>query len=474
VWTVLPDPLSARIFFDCGIVEGLHERLGRRLRLVFLLPRAQAAEWAEGASGLDVSYLDELCPAQVGAAEKVARRTDRWLDRQIGFYPLALRHSLRRGFHRDRMRAGHRNWFLDPTRAGALPRWEPLEQAMFRWHYGRLRHVPSALRSELERERPAIVLSNMQMQVVVPLIVAARRLGLPRVGYVASWDHTVGKGVVSPHMTRYLVQNEIMRSDLERYHDIDPARVVVTGWPQTDVFSRPRPRAEFDALLAAYGLDPVLPVVLVTGNTPTNAPFEGRFVERLVAWWGESGASERFSLLFRPHPRDGRWHERFAAARNREGAHVQASSYTDIETLACLLQHAGCVVSNAGTILLDSLVNDRPAVCVLYDEGAPPGESWAAKNVTGEHYRELMRSDAFYRAESFEEVVAGLERALDRPGELAAERRRVAREVVGEVDGSAAERVVDTIVEAASAEAGSDAAHTQVRSLTTSVGGGRG
>jgi CDP-glycerol glycerophosphotransferase (TagB/SpsB family) len=125
---------------------------------------------------------------------------------------------------------------------------------------------------------------------------------------------------------------------------------------------------------------------------------------------------------------------------------VQASSYTDIETLACLLQHADCVVSNAGTILLDSLVNDRPAVCVLYDEGAPAGERHAELNVTGAHYADLVRSAAFYRAESFDDVVAGLDRALADPSELAAERARVARDVVGEVDGRAAERVVDAIV----------------------------
>ncbi|HXG76081.1 MAG TPA: hypothetical protein VNJ53_05895, partial [Gaiellaceae bacterium] len=124
------------------------------------------------------------------------------------------------------------------------------------------------------------------------------------------------------------------------------------------------------------------------------------------------------------------------------------ASFTDLDDLATVLQHAGCVVANAGTILLEALVNDRPAVCVLYDEGALPGESWALKNVIGEHYRELAASGAFYRAERFEDVVAGIERALERPGELAAERRRVVREVVGEVDGRAAERVVDAIARA--------------------------
>ena len=116
---------------------------------------------------------------------------------------------------------------------------------------------------------------------------------------------------------------------------------------------------------------------------------------------------------------------------------MQEASYTDLDDLAALLQHGDVVVCNAGTILLDALVGDRPAVCVLYDEGAPPGDSWAAKNVVGKHYEELAASGAFYRAERFEEVVAGIERALERPGELAAERAAWSTQVVGEVDGRA-------------------------------------
>jgi CDP-glycerol glycerophosphotransferase (TagB/SpsB family) len=261
---------------------------------------------------------------------------------------------------------------------------------------------------------------------------------------VASWDHTVGKGVIAPTVDRYVVQNEVMRDDLARYHGIAPERVTVTGWPQTDVYHRRRPRAGYEALLRGYGLDPARPLVLAMGNTPTNAPYEGRLVARLVEWW--EGRRDELSLLFRPHPRDRDWRDRFAPALGREGAHVQEPSYTDLDVLATLLQHGSCVVSNAGTIVLESLVNDRPTVCVLYDEGAPAGESWAAKNVLGEHYRELVESEAFYRAHDFAELTAGIERALRDPGELAAERARVARRVVGEVDGRAAERVVEAIV----------------------------
>jgi CDP-Glycerol:Poly(glycerophosphate) glycerophosphotransferase len=443
VWLVLADPLSARVFIDCGIAEGMADRFGARLQPVFLFRRAETEAWAGRLDGRGVLYADQLVPLAVRPLERVLRRGDRWLDERIGYYPLAIRLNYRHGFHLERMHSGHGNWLLDSGRAGPLPRWRRLERGMTRWHFSPRRHVSHALVERLRADRPAVVFSNLQMQAAVPYIVAARRLGLTLVGYVASWDHTVGKGVISPHLDRYIVQNDVMRDDLARFHEVDPSRVVVTGWPQTDLFHTKRPRSAYEEIVRGYGLDPGQPVVLVMGNTPTNAPYEGRFVERLVEWQAATAGAPQ--LLFRPHPRDREWRTRFAAALAGSDAAVQEPSYTDLEVLATLLQHGDCVVANAGTILLDALVNDRPAVCVLYDEGAPPGESWAAKNVIGEHYRELIASGAFLRAERFEDVVAGIERCLARPDEFAHERRRVVAAVVGEVDGRAAERVVTAI-----------------------------
>ena len=442
VWLVLPDQLSIRIFVDAGIVRGLRDRLGN-VATVFLVSPEAAAEWAGRLP--DVPVLDgDALTAPRGPFDRALGRVDAWLDCRLGYHPLAIRLNRRHGFHHDRMSPGHPNWMLDTDRDGPLPRWPVLERAMERWFFSPRRHVPRQLLETMRRDCSGLVLSNVQPHNAVPFLLAARRLELPVVGHVASWDHTVGKGVISPHCDLYVVQNRVMEDDLQRYHGIEPERVRVTGWPQTDLFHRRRTRAEFDELLRTYGLDPGRPLVLVAGNTPSNAPYEGAFVERLLEWW-DRRAGERVQLLFRPHPRDRLWQERFGAAAGREGAVVQEASYTDLSDLATLLQHADVVVCNAGTILLDALVGDRPAVCVLYDEGAPPGESWAAKNVVGKHYEELAASGAFYRAERFEEVVAGIERALANPAELAVERRRAVELVVGTVDGRAGERVVDAV-----------------------------
>ena len=443
VWLFLPDSLTIRMFFEAGIVEGLDERLGDRL-VVVLPSREEGVDWAPRVRGR-VLYRTDLTPVDVGTGERVVRRLDRALDRQLGYYPLAMRLNRRYGFHGERMAPGHPNWMLDPQRDSHLPSWRWVERTMERWHFWPRRYVPHELYRRMQAECGALVLSNVQPHAAVPFLVGARRLGIPTVAHVASWDHTVGKGVIAPFCDVYVVQNEAMREELARFHAIASERVVVTGWPQTDLYARRRPREAYERLMGSLGLDPARPLVMVMGNTPSNTPFEDRFVERAVGWWKASG-DDRPSLLFRPHPRDREWRERFRAAVDTDGVAVQEASFTDFEGLATLLQHCDCVVANAGTILLDALVNDRPSVCVLYDEGASPGESYAMKNVIGEHYRELAASSAFYRAESFQEVVDGIGRALARPDELAEERRRVAQRVVGDVDGLAGERVVDAIV----------------------------
>jgi len=446
-WLVLPDPFPTRVFVDCGIVPKLAERLSGRLHIVLALPRADALEWASRLGDVSWELGEDLFPEHVGVVERAARRVDLALDRKVGYYPISVRHSLRHGFNRDRMRPGHRNIFLDSSRTGRLPESETLDRIVGKWLFSPHRYTSKALVARMRDDCSGIVVANVQSLQAVPYLNAARRLELPAIGYVASWDHTVGKGIVSPHVDRYIVQNGVMRDDLVRHHAIAAERVVLTGWPQSDVFARRRPRIAYDSLLEGLSLDPSRPVVLVAGNTPTNAPYEGRLVERLVAWSRSGARGDRPQLLFRPHPRDRDWRERFAPALAAADVAVQEPSYTDLELLSTLLQHVDCVVCNAGTILLDALANDRPAVCVLYDEGAPAGERHAALNVTGKHYEEVIDSNAFAHATDFEAVVAGIERSLSAPAELADERRRIAREVMGEVDGLAAERVADAIVE---------------------------
>ena len=442
-WIVFTEPISARVLIDCGVVDRLAERVGP-LTLVDASRGDVLGPWRDRLAH-EVVGLDELAPLDASVRERAARRVDRELDRRIGFYPTAIRLNLRAGFHRDRMAPGHRNWFLDSDRVGPLPRSRSIDAALERWTFSASRHVPKPLLARMRSGCSGIVFANLQHHSAIPFLAAGRRLDLPLVAHVASWDHTVGKGVIPAFLDRYVVQNRAMLDDLARYHRISAERVVVAGWPQTDVFARSHAKEAFDALVGRAGLDSALPLVVYMGNTPTNMPHEGRFVESLVARFATDRAAARYQLLIRPHPRDVEWERRFSAARDVAGAAVVPSSYADLDQLALLLAHCACVVSNAGTVLLDAIVNDRPTVCMLSDEGAPSGEHWAEKSIVGEHYRELASSGAFTEARSLDAVLVGIDDALEQPERLQSERRAVVAKVVGEVDGHAGERTADAL-----------------------------
>ena len=116
------------------------------------------------------------------------------------------------------------------------------------------------------------------------------------------------------------------------------------------------------------------------GNTPTNAPYEGKLVERLVLVVGCAGARGPVPAALSAAPTrqgvggpisrcDGqRRHPpqepSYTGPRGaRRGCSSTATPWSPMPGRSCSMRSW----------------NDRPAVCVLYDEGAPPGESSAAE-----------------------------------------------------------------------------------------------
>jgi CDP-glycerol glycerophosphotransferase (TagB/SpsB family) len=288
----------------------------------------------------------------------------------------------------------------------------------------------------------------MQVYATQKYLLAADRLNIPIVGHIGSWDHPVGKGAVFNRCASYIVQNEYMREKLVSQHAVPDEKIHVTGWPQMDYFAQPQSYEKFQHLLSSYHLNPEKPCVLIAGNSEGNSPYEPHFVRRLVDWWRSTGKDDEYSLIFRPHPRDiihQKWKSRFGFLMNIPGVYVQEASYADIDVISLLLQHVRVVITNAGTILLDSLVNDRPVVCVLYDEGGPPGSTAAINNVAGDHYRDLIDSEAFFQAYGFDSAILGLEEALTMPAKRAESRALISARIAGQVDGHAGDRVFEAI-----------------------------
>ena len=313
---------------------------------------------------------------------------------------------------------------------------------MERWHFGRRRYVPHELFGECRRSAARSCSRTSSRTSAVPFLVGARRLGLPVVAHVASWDHTVGKGVIAPVLrlatssrtTRCATTSSATTRSSRSASSSRAGRRPTSSTGAGRARSTRRSSARSASIRRARSCSS-------WGTRPTNTPVRGpvrRAPGRVV---DERGAASRSSLLFRPHPRDREWRERFRARRSQTDGRRRAGGelhrLRDARDAAPALRLRRRRTRGRSCSTRSSTTG--PAVCVLYDEGAPAGrELMRCKNVIGEHYRELAASSAFYRA--------GVVRGGRRPGSSA--RSRTPRSsptsgaasplrVVGEVDGHA-------------------------------------
>lgn len=450
---VLTDPLSSRVFLSAGIVSKLADELAGRMVIMTTFDTSVHEDihaWLLDDERIQViAYTKIIESVRLGFFQRIKRYIDQRIDARLGFFALAVRHSLKHGFSLERMKYGHHNSFLNLSLSRPFPNSDYMMKFMVEWLYGKSRFIHPDLLTFLRDKCSSLVISNLQIHAVQIILNAAKRLELNVVGHIGSWDHPVGKGVVYPDCSAYIVQNQYMEDALVKYHQIDKKKITISGWPQLDICARPQEKNRYQELLRKFELNPELPTVLFCGNTESNAPYEKNYIERLIAW-RNTAAQTKFNLILRPHPRyllGERWKVYYRSLLRGSGFYLQVPSYGDVDVLALLLQHVDVVMTNAGTILLDSLANDRPVVCILYDHDAPTGSRYALDSVVGDHYRSLMQSGAFYRATDFEESTAMLYRALNDPAELRSKRSIISQEIVGDIDGKAGKRVADVILQ---------------------------
>jgi len=404
------------------------------------------AKWTDP-EGIKVRLESELLKdRKLTLSQRMRITVDRHIDAIIGYYPMTMRFNMKHGFMRDRMTWGNANPYLNLKLGWPFSGSEVIYRMMNSWYYGKQRYFHPAITEYMSKNTSCLLTANLQFKSTQPYIITADRLNIPIYANIASWDHPVGKGIVFKGCVRYVVQNTYMKEALQQYHNIPGNRIIITGWPQTDLFARKTSEFDYKSLLASYGLDPDRPCILIAGNSPANAPYEPEFIRKFLETWRKTDKNRDYSVVFRPHPKDSTWRKRYTGIANDGYLYVQPASFSDIDVLSMLLQHVNCVVSNAGTILLDSLVNARPVVCVLYDEGAPSGSGYAVKNITGHHYQDLMSSGAFYKANSMAEVFSSIDRGLSNPNELDGHRNAICQRIIGNVDGKAGERIAEAMM----------------------------
>ena len=281
-----------------------------------------------------------------------------------------------------------------------------------------------AVRAELERRRPRALVLSPLVQLhsrQAEWVRSARRLGIPTMLCVYSWDSLTSKGLVHVQPDRLAVWNDAQRRDAADLHGVDPDSVVVTGaWPYDHWFEwQPsRSRAE---LCQQLGLPPEEAIVLYVCSSRFIAERERPAVVRWVDALrrSEDPRVANLNVVVRPHPLNGgEWREPsglpgvwiFPPGGADPVDEPSRADYFDS------IAHADAVVGVNTSALVESTIIGRPVLAL-------PSSEFRSSQEQLPHFRELM--GAVRVSDSMAEHVAQLSETLSHPADAARRARFV-------------------------------------------------
>jgi hypothetical protein len=319
---------------------------------------------------------------------------------------------------------------------------------------------PEASRRLLDM-RPDIVLSTGTFRYEEPAVVAAaKRLGIPVLALITSWDNISIKERTVLSYDGYIVWSPRMKQELlQAYAESRRAPVYVVGAPQFDVFRQTHRYWSREEFCRRLGLDAARPVILhalgvANGVDESYGALD--LARRLRA--GELGNAQ---LIVRPHPVNNhddlrmkfagfgpdvvlQQHGNPALARS-----LRSQDDDEITEWVNTFLHSDVVVHLSSSVAIDAALFDRPSVCMDYDPmpGGRLQELVKEVNHVWTHYKPVAESGGTWLAASPEEVVRAIRAYLENPALHREERRRMAEYVCGYTDGRCGVRLAEAVLD---------------------------
>lgn len=334
-----------------------------------------------------------------------------------------------------------------------------LENALERLLISYPRSVEAAER--LAITRPSVVVSTGPFQFEQPAVfTAAKRLGIPTLAYIPSWDNVSTKNRMVFKYDGYIVWNEQNKNELlDVYPQARSVPVYVVGAPQFDVFYLDRFKVERKAFCEAQQLQADRKVIVYSLGSPNFLKEHHGALEmarRIKA--GHFGTAQ---MLVRPHPIHDNAEMRDMFAEFGPNVRLQTTpnagrdlirrtqDESQIVDWVNTFRHADVVVNLASTVTVDAAVCDTPVVNLDFDPQPDRLDQSLINDVNHKwnHFKPIAESGGVWLVKNFEELENAVKVYLENPELHKAERRWIAEYVCGRLDGHCGERMAEAITD---------------------------
>jgi len=323
--------------------------------------------------------------------------------------------------------------------------------------------VHARTESLFDRHRPVMLITSSPGLILseVPLLRTAARRRVWSTAIDASWDNFTNKLLPVRRVNRLVVWNELMKQQAIELHGYDADQIVMTGTPQWDRYFREHVTVSRDAFFRRIGGDPARRLLTVTTTPRELYPHHDHVLRVLLDAIRNRRIAAAAQVLVRLHPRDDLSHYRAfeemteiilekpfrQTVRAADGLAVDVTADSQ-QHLADTLQHSDVIVNVASTIAVEAAIFNTPVVNVAFDGEAESDYVHSARRYYDfTHYVNVTRHRAVRVASTPDELVIDVNRYLTDPSLDSEGRRRVVSEQCQFVDGRAAERIADAVLE---------------------------
>jgi hypothetical protein len=331
------------------------------------------------------------------------------------------------------------------------------------------RFISEDVRSSEARERlialrPDCIVSMSPFWFFEPAVISeAKKLGMPVIGNISSWDNISTKNRLVYKYDGYMVWSEEMKRQLLLYYpDSRSKPVEITGAPQFDVFFQERFYQTKEEFCKEFDLDPNLPIILYAIGSPNFIKHEGtgaiEFVKRV-----ERGELGNVQVIVRPHPihDNGGFKEFFDQCKSKVVLQSYASNNARVEARTMdnqrikqwvnTFRYADVVIQLSSTVAIDAAFFDKPVVNVDFDPDEEKKQEDLIRDINHKwiHFAPIAHSGGLNNVTNYEKMIEAVKTYLQHPG-LHTDKRRWMKEFVsGYADGRNGERLANAITELA-------------------------
>ena len=435
--------LVSRVLLS-GVLDYLQQQ--NNYRIILLVPDFKKA------------YFQEVFGRRPGIIiETVSREQLPWsalIFHKLSFVFLHTRTMklIRRSFR------GYRHFYqivLAQLMASGLGRWRVVRELFRAINY--YLSGPPMFTGFFETYKPDLVFSTDVKELLdSQLLIEAKKRKVFTIGMVRSWDYLTGKGMVRIKPDKLVVHNRVIQAEAERYADMKPENIFVSGIPHYDPYLNER-RSNREEFFKAIGADPTRRLIFYAPWGDKFADTDWEFLEMLGRAISEGSLPNDLQILVRMPPSDNvNWRPfpltypiLFNYPGVEFGRHRKANemSYQDLLHLADSLYYSEVVVTPPSTIAIDAAVFDKPVVLMAFDGFKPKGYYEGVGHYYDfDHIKNLTATGAQKLAKTEHELIQMinqylLDPSLDREG-----RQRLVREQCGSLDGRSSRRLANFIL----------------------------